>query len=198
MHARRILLLGLLLGLGVGSNAWAQDEDDHEGPDYARQGWYLGASGVFVSEQWTGSLDDVNPDDVYGFSLRAGHRVSPWAGVEIEFEWMDDFFPDERMDFSAIAASVNTHVYPFGGKLGRIQPYGLAGLGIVSTIVDHRDRATELKQSNADWGFRVGGGIDLYYTEHIATSIKAAYVWTVGDVKDIDHVSIGVGILYRF
>jgi len=193
MRALRILLLGLILSL-PGASALAQDEGE-EAADYSRTGWYISASGVYVVENWTGTNDDAGADDSQGFNLRVGSRISEWVSLEIEFEWIDDFFPDERQDFEAVSGAVNTRVYPLGG---RFQPFALAGLGIVSTVVDHRDRDSSIRQSNADWGFRAGGGLDAYVTEQIAISTEATYVWTVGDVKDIDHVSIGLGILYRF
>jgi len=193
MRALRILLLGLILSF-PGTGALAQDEGE-EAADYSRTGWYVAASGVYVVENWAGSNGDAGADDSQGFNLRVGSRITEWVSLEIEFEWIDDFFPDERQDFEIVTGAVNTRVYPLGG---RFQPFALAGLGIASTVVDHRDRNSSVRQSNADWGFRAGGGLDAYVTEQVAITAEATYVWTVGDVKDLDHVSIGLGILYRF
>ncbi len=191
------LALGCLVSLCIALPAAAQDEDDEE-TDYAREGWYLSASGVFVYEQWDGSISDIGAEDTWALNFRAGTRISPWAAAEVALEVTGDFFPDERQDFSVVHAGVNARVYPLGGMLGRIQPFGLLGLGVVSTVVDHRDRSTDLRQSNVDWGFRPGAGIDFYYTENVAVSLEGSYVWTVGDVRNIDHVSFGLGVLYRF
>jgi len=176
--------------------AAAQEDDDEA--DYAREGGYLSASGVFVDEQWAGALSDIGAEDTWAIDFRAGLRVSPWAAVELALEVSGDFFPDDRQDFSFVHAGLNTRVYPLGGLLGRVQPFAIGGLGIVSTVVEHRDRNTALRQSNADWGFRGGGGVDLYYTDHVALSLQGSYVWTVGDVKNVDYVSLSLGILYRF
>ncbi len=173
-------------------------EDDEDVSDYAREGWYLQGSGVYAVEQWAGSISDIGADDTWGVDLRVGKRISPWASVEAELEILGDFLQDDRQDLGVVNAGVNTRVYPLGGMFGRIQPFAIAGLGIVSTVVDHRDRMDDLRQSNADWGFRIGGGIDFYYTENIALTAEGAYVWTVGEVEDIDHVSISLGLLYRF
>jgi opacity protein-like surface antigen len=189
-----MLLLGLTLTL-LGTNALAQEDDGDGAADYARTGMYLAVSGVYVVENWAGSNDDAGAEDSQGFNLRVGARISEWASIELELEWIDDFFPDERQDFQLVTVVANTRVYPLGG---RIQPFALAGLGIVATVVDHRDRDSSVKQSNADWGFRAGAGVDLYLTDQIAVSIEATQTWTVGDVKNIHHVSIGIGILYRF
>jgi len=195
MRALQILLLGLALAL-PGTRALAQDESESvDAADYSRTGWYLSASGVYVVENWIDSVKDAGADDSQGFNLRVGSRLTEWVSLEIEFEWIDDFFPDERQDFQIITGAINTRVYPIGG---RFQPFAIVGLGIVSTVVDHRDRNSSIKQGNADWGFRTGGGVDSYITDQIAITAEATYVSTVGDVKDIHHVSIGMGILYRF
>jgi opacity protein-like surface antigen len=195
MRALRILMLGLLLALVSATTLLTSaSAEDHE-VDFSRTGTYIGVSGVYVLEKWPGTNKDAGADDTAGVNIRVGMRVTEWASAEIQLEFVDDYFPDERQDFQTITATVNTRVYPFAG---RIQPFAIAGMGIVSSIVDHRDRLSSIKQSNADWGIRAGGGIDFYYTEHVALSLEGTYVFTVGDVKDIDHVSIGLGLLYRF
>ncbi|MDP6980960.1 MAG: porin family protein [Myxococcota bacterium] len=191
-------LLAALVCMFAALPAIAQEDDEEEASDYAREGWYLQGSGVHAAEKWAGSISDVGAEDTWGFDLRAGSRISPWASVEVELEILGDFLSDSRQDLSVVHAGVSTRIYPLGGMLGRTQPFGIAGLGIVSTVVEHRDRTTDLRQSNADWGFRGGGGVDLYYTEHIALSVEGAYVWTVGDVENIDHVAISIGLMYRF
>lgn len=206
MRALRILLLALLVTiiatfggpLTAGAD-WGDDDDDESETDgetdYARTGAYVSVSGVFVAESWPGSNRDAGAEDTHGINLRAGLRVNQWASAEVELELIDDFFPDERQDYQLVTFSANTRVYPFGG---RVQPYALGGLGVVASVVDHRDRDSSVTQSNADWNFRAGAGIDFYYTDHVALTFEGTYVWTVGDVKDIDHVSVGLGLLYRF
>lgn len=201
MRPLRILLFALFIataavmaGSLAATTAGAQEDDDEE-TDFSRTGTYASISGVYVSEQWPSSNKNAGADDSSGLNLRVGTRVNRWASAELEFEWIDDFFPDERQDFELITVSVNTRIYPFGG---RVQPYALGGIGVAASIVDKRDRSSSISQSNADWQFRGGGGVDFYYSQHIAISFEAVYVATVGDLKDIDHLSIGLGALYRF
>lgn len=194
MRAQRILLLGLLLIL-VGSVALADVDDPDENSDYTRTGPYVSFSGAFAFETWPDSNKDAGAEDSFGFNLRVGARTSQWVSVELELEYIDDFFPNEKLDFGVVSVFGNTRLYPLSG---RIQPYALGGLGIVATVVDHRETGSSFGQSTADWGFRLGAGVDLYYTDHIALSVEAVQVFTVGSVKDINHVSLGVGILYRF
>lgn len=205
MRALRVLLLALLIAIigTIGNTptahaAWDDDEDDEESDSesgFARTGSYVSISGIYVVEAWPGSNRDAGAEDSHGIDLRAGLRINPWSSLEVQLQWIDDFFPDERQDFELVSAAVNTRMYPLAGRL---QPYALAGLGIAATVVDHRDRDSSISQSNADWEFRGGAGIDFYLTDHVAVTAESVYVWTVGDVKDIDHVSIGLGLLYRF
>ncbi len=197
---RHLIVVALACGfnLTIAVVPATAQEDDDEPSEYAREGWYLQGSGVKANEKWRSSLSDIGAEDNWGFDLRAGSRISEWAAVEFELEILGDFFPDERQDLRTVNAGVNARVYPIGGLLGRIQPFGIGGLGAVSTVVRHRDRGTDLRQSNVDWGFRGGGGVDLYYSQHIALSAEAAYIWTVGDVKDIDHLTLSLGLMYRF
>jgi hypothetical protein len=199
MRALRSLLLttwvAMLTTFGLAMTATAEDPDDETSSNYSRTGTYVSVSGVYVVESWPRSNRNAGAEDTGGFNFRVGQRVSQWVSAELEFEWVDDFFPNERQDLQLISTSANTRIYPLGG---RVQPFVLGGLGIVSTIVNHRNRSSSIRQSNADWQFRGGGGIDFYYNDHIALTAEATYVWTVGDVKDLEHVSIGLGMLYRF
>lgn len=199
MRALRSLLLAtwvaMLTTFGLALTAIAEDPDDESSSDFSRTGTYVSVSGVYVVEAWPGSNRNAGAEDTAGFNFRVGQRLNQWVSAELEFEWIDDFFPDERQELQIISTSANTRIYPLGG---RVQPFVLAGLGIAATIVNHRDRSSSISQSNADWEFRGGGGVDFYYNDHIALTAEATYVSTVGDVKDLNHVSIGLGVLYRF
>ena len=45
---------------------------------------------------------------------------------------------------------------------------------------------------------RFGGGIDLYATKNVVVTVGADYVLPFDDLKDLDYISIGWGIEYRF
>ena len=52
-----------------------------------------------------------------------------------------------------------------------------------------------------DWDFviRSGAGLDVYLTRNIAISLDATYVFAVSNaLDDLDYVSFGLGLLYRF
>ncbi|MCH7598880.1 MAG: porin family protein [Myxococcales bacterium] len=194
MRALRILLLGLLL-TSIGSTAVAQDDDEGGASDFPSSGLYVSFSGVRAIEGWPSTNRDAGAENAFGFNLRVGTRTSQWVSLELALEVIDDFFPNDKTDVGVISVFANTRVYPLPG---RIQPYALGGMGIVATAVKQRDSGSSFGSSNADWGFRLGAGVDLYYTAHIAVSLEVTQLWTVGDVKDLDHVSLGIGFLYHF
>ena len=45
---------------------------------------------------------------------------------------------------------------------------------------------------------RFGAGLDIYFTETWAAELGVKYVLPFGDVDDIDYVSVGLGLKYRF
>jgi hypothetical protein len=45
---------------------------------------------------------------------------------------------------------------------------------------------------------RFGGGIDLYATKHVVVSAEVDYVLPFGDLENLDYLSFGLGLQYRF
>ena len=52
--------------------------------------------------------------------------------------------------------------------------------------------------NETDFATRRGMGIDFYVTKHIVVGADASYVLPLGNVRDLDYVSIGLGLEYRF
>ena len=61
---------------------------------------------------------------------------------------------------------------------------------IIGPVTQHR--------SYKDFVFRVGGGFDLYATEHVVVNIGASYWLPLGEVSGVDLFTVGGGIEYRF
>ncbi|GAH38278.1 unnamed protein product, partial [marine sediment metagenome] len=108
---------------------------------------------------------------------------------------IDNFSATDTKTYGMLNMSVNTRVYPMGG---RFQPFALAGMGIIATISDDRGPDSTVAESNADWAVRTGGGMDVYFTPHVGVTFEAVHVFTIGDIKDNDHYSMGAGVFYRF
>jgi opacity protein-like surface antigen len=102
---------------------------------------------------------------------------------------------------------------PAGPEHTRFQPFATAGIGYLTWDLSKlRDNFTEGARTKIpepvfphngfkDWDFalRLGGGLDVYLTRNIAISLDATYVLpTSSDLNDMDYLSLGVGLLYRY
>jgi hypothetical protein len=171
----------------VSNPARAQD-------DYYRVGCYLGLAGTVAIPA---SLED-DVDDSLGLHARAGCRGA-WAGGELHFEWLEGFDTNVAGsdDVDAWALTLDGKLYPLAAIESRLpplakrfQPFATVGFGYLDFggFVD-------------DWDFagRFGGGLDVYLTRNIALSIDTTYVLPVSNDQDnLDYVSVGWGLLYRF
>jgi opacity protein-like surface antigen len=144
----------------------------------------------------------------FGVGGVAGYRISRYAALELEGEWLADrgqstFTIKESGDMGTVEVSelwtltANVRVYPFGG---RFQPFGVFGVGLIHSRVDidiETENVTTLAYppdaapvvlpanfvyskhpSQTDGGLRAGLGMDAYLTEHVAAEVKADYVYS--------------------
>ena len=79
---------------------------------------------------------------------------------------------------------------------GRTQPYALIGIGVLEAELEFVGAG--LSQTESGFAVRFGGGLDFYITENVVASAGVDYVLPTGDVEDLDYVSFGAGIQYRF
>ena len=187
--------VALFATVGLAPNAARANEGvENDGSDFARTGWYLQGSGVFGISAYRDRRGEV--DNSTGANFRLGYRANTFAALEVELEWIDRF--TEELGGSE-PANFRSYVFGANGKAymaeGRFQPFGIVGVNVMN--VKTRDAALG-SDGNADWAFRMGGGLDVYATRHVAVSLEATYVWGVGDVWSRDYTSIGGGLLYRF
>ncbi len=195
MRAARTLGLALLLAL-LAAPALAQDDADdaeEEESNFAREGLYLGARGLYALEDWSDE-ERKGADDTDGVGLTLGYRMSPFVALEIDVEWTRDYIHPDKRDVSLLYSSVRGKIYPL---TGRFQPYAMGGIGILTTIVTNRD-GQKPRDDRADWAFRGGAGMDVYITENWLIGAEASYVATVGNVKNLNYAVFGLGVTYRF
>jgi hypothetical protein len=195
--------------------ARAQDEDE---PDYARTGLYTGISGSYAFPESLDHEQDelqrrfgVNPylgfpGGIHLFKLdtkrslgvqgKVGYRLHERIAVEGHAEWLV-----ERSKFVTAAVNVKGFL-----TTGRAQPFILGGVGWYTAngtdycLGDVYARAIckqTLRQGDG-LAVRVGGGFDIYATEHLAITIDAVYVMPQGRLQNLDYVSAGWGLMYRF
>jgi opacity protein-like surface antigen len=195
----------------------ADDEIDPE--DYARRGWMLGLGGSSAIETFQddaeSNLDRVlgvptklSVDNSLGINGRAGYRCHRHFSAEFEIEWIEGFESDfsspgfgelGELKFEPVVYTANVKGYFL---TGRYQPFLLLGGGMTTVDVkltkDNVGLGLSSSESENSFTMRFGGGIDLYATKNVVVSLQADYVRPFGNLDDLDYVSIGWGLQYRF
>jgi hypothetical protein len=155
--------------------------------DFGRTGLWIGAQGTYGLENW--SIHQDKATDAYGFDFLLGYRVSEWVGVEIDIGYLNNFTRHSLTTQGVVTSMVKAKVYPLSG---RYQPFISLGIGAFSGVGDSN------VENQTDWATKTGLGMEIYVTRNWAVNAEATYVWTLGDVRDLDYASFGLGFIYRF
>lgn len=128
---------------------------------------------------------------------------------------VDTVREDLKSTHELISTTLNLKfLYP----MGRIQPYALGGAGIVYSQItgNYISFCTQVDKARCDddppptdlgagaledgvaFGFRAGGGLDLYLTENIIFNWEAAAVIPTGKLQNLNYYSFLWGLQYRF
>lgn len=180
-------ILILLAPIVLASPAWGQDGAAQA--DYARSGPYAAALGVGAIE----TFDHTGPFDFSdggGFNIRGGWRFLPRLAAEMQFEYVAGF-SDQGIDIDIWNLMWNAKAFLL---TDRWQPYALFGLGVAEANADGPGGSID----DHDFAIRVGGGLDFYVNEHVALTVESAWIKPTDDIKDVNYVTIGGGIQYRF
>jgi len=223
LRGRALLLTSLFMALTA---AWAprlraeepagreaaaatEGEPEEEGrTDYAYAGPYLGLNGAFgyplFEERISGATGGAAFDPSWGLDARLGLRVLKFLAVEAQYEWMAGFdvsglpvADDVRIEGHTLTGNLRLYV-----PIWQVHPYVLTGIGVTRYRIDlgslgsaHEDR----------FAGRLGGGLDMYVTEHVAVNFEAAALLTVNDldfdqgsITSLHYLSASVGLMYRF
>jgi opacity protein-like surface antigen len=174
--------------------------------DYARNGFYIGAGavgGIYldVDEEVEDTFMvpfDVDADEAIGFEVFGGYRLHRHFAVEGEFEMLTESeFEAMGIDFAEIESwnlTGNVKAFPF---TGRVQPFLLAGVGIMDTEVEDTV-GVGFNESATEFAARFGAGVDVYLTENVVLYAGANYLLPTGDLDEVDYVSFGGGLQFRF
>jgi opacity protein-like surface antigen len=214
-----LVLAGSIPALARAADSAAGDdaaaaEEEKRPSEYARDGWYVGASiagasytGLaYEAEQRAGTLTGefvgATVDSAAGLNARGGYRLHPRVAIEAQFEWLTEVDVDIVGNVEQNAAlSVGSWTTTLNGKgyifTGRFQPFLTAGLGAIS--VDVTDR-TGLDLRNDDVGFvlRMGGGMDFYVNPKWLIELDLTYVLPTWGTAPFTYLSGGIGVGYRF
>ena len=165
---------------------------------------------------YTFSLGDLD-DEVFGFTGRGGYRCHPYVSAEFQFESLGDFegtisengtpMNDTARDFDleleALVLTSNVKGYLL---TGRFQPFVLVGVGFMRMESKARDAtggtlpglAAQASERTVNLAMRFGGGLDIYATRNVVVSVEVSYLMPTGKLDNLDYISVGLGLQYRF
>jgi len=217
------IALSTLIALLAAVSAHAEDEDFARSGFYAG----VNAAGTVYLEVDTdvqegleaiGYAPDPDSEEPVGVGVRAGYRFHPRFAGEAQFQWYSHekttfsgyVLPDPDDDFRDMPAlrieSLNFTGNAKGYLLtGRFQPFLLAGCGLIQyDITDEIDEidgngmGIGMGGDGVDFVGRFGGGVDVYFNEHIVLTIDSSYLLPTGGASGLDQVQIAAGLNYRF
>ena len=103
-------------------------------------------------------------------------------GTELEFAYARDFFGETPgVSSSVLTLMGNVMLAP---RFGPVQPYGLIGVGLIKSHVE-LDVADLLESDNNHFGWDVGGGLMVFFGEHVGIRGDIRYFHAFQDLVPI-------------
>jgi len=126
------------------------------------------------------------------------------VGAELEFSYIDSFFGDTPGTSSHVVTLMGNAM--FAPKFGLVQPYAVAGLGLLKS---HAEITTAglLETDNNHFGWDVGGGIIGFLGPHFGVRGDARYFHAFQDLEilglpiadtKLDFGRLSAGVIFKF
>lgn len=112
----------------------------------------------------------------FGLSFGALGRI---VGFEGEWTRDNEFFGEAGDESSSVTTLMGNIL--LAPRIGFLQPYGLAGLGVIRTSVD--ERVGESSETENQFAWTVGGGLLVYITRHIGVKGDVRYYYSFDAFK---------------
>ena len=179
--------------------------------------WADGYFASFIGANFGGDVGKTLVDSVddssrlsYGFGI--GAMAGGIFGVEFDLGYTHNFYATE----GAVVTKGNLLTampalvigIPIGGQTGGgVRPYFIAGAGLLRRDIDFE---TLDSISENDFGYTLGGGLNIYFSDHVGMRGDYRYFrnFTVDDLFDFDQANVdrgtfdfsraSVGVLFRF
>jgi opacity protein-like surface antigen len=185
----RIAVLGLLLLLGGATASSAQ-----------------GFVSPFIGYDFSGDSGCPEISGCEDKNLNLGVAVGSlgaFFGTELEFSYASDFFGEvEGVSSSVLTLMGNVMLAP---RFGPVQPYALAGVGLVKTNVELTDL---LESNNNHFGWDLGGGLIGFFGDHIGIRGDVRYFHAFQNLSvlglaalegtKLDFGRASAGLVFRF
>jgi opacity protein-like surface antigen len=160
------------------------------------------ADGLFTP--WIGvNFANEPADGRTSFGFSAAGMGGGVIGGEFDFGYSPSFFGDEDIfgDNNVLTLVGNLIVgIPLGGSSGfGFRPYGTAGVGLIRSQADVLD----LDVSSNDFGINAGGGVFVFFGDHVGVRGDLRYFRAGFDDLDVfntDHVDFwraSFGVTFR-
>jgi opacity protein-like surface antigen len=138
----------------------------------------------------------------WGVSLGAVGRI---FGAEVEFAHTDGFF-GETAETRTSVTTIMGH-FLLAPRFGPIQPYGLAGLGLIRSKLE-AIAGTSPDGDQNDFGYDVGGGLMVLFGRHVGARADIRYFHSfsvldrlgLGSLRDnkLDFGRFSGGVVFKF
>ena len=123
-------------------------------------------------------------------AIRVGFRIFDPFAIELEGDYFSGF-----SEFNGWTATINIRTYLlefWRENPGRFQVYFLAGVGVMGGETD------QSLSYQLEGVFRVGGGINYYFTDQLALDVSSDYITGRSSFSDFNYVKFGMGLQYNF
>jgi opacity protein-like surface antigen len=120
----------------------------------------------------------------WGVSLGA---VGGIVGAELEFAYTDSFFGETSQTTTSVTTIMGNFL--LAPRFGPIQPYGVAGLGLIRSKVD-LTAGTSVDEDQNNFGYDVGGGLMVFFGRHVGVRADVRYFrsFSVLNLIDLDFL----------
>jgi opacity protein-like surface antigen len=120
----------------------------------------------------------------WGVSLGA---VGGIVGAELEFAYTDSFFGETSQTTTSVTTIMGNFL--LAPRFGPIQPYGVAGLGLIRSKVD-LTAGTSVDEDQNNFGYDVGGGLMVFFGRHVGVRADVRYFrsFSVLNLLDLDFL----------
>lgn len=184
------VLIMMLVGVALAADAEAQS---FVSPSFGYN--FSGDSGC----QTATDCEDKNWN--MGVSFGALGRL---LGFEVEVMWEDDFSGDAADRTSDVLTAMgNLMLAP---KISLVQPYALAGIGLIRTSIEDRVAGTSEDENQVGW--TVGGGLIVFVSQHVGLKGDVRYYHAFSALEfvgidfaedtEIDFGRAAFGVIFKF
>ena len=134
----------------------------------------------------SGCLEITNCEDKnlnWGVAFGALGSV---VGFEAEFAYIPDFFGEIPGSDSSVTTFMGN--FMLAPRFGPIQPYGLAGLGLIRTNAEFGTAAVSTDETDNNFGYDIGGGLIVMFGRNfgIRGDVRYFHALQVADILGFD------------